>query len=344
MQPSETCLRRCGDVEIPYPFGVGSGCHLETWDWTFVLSCNRSADGRLRVYNYEIEVVDVSVRRGQLRIYSAINPWCYNGSTSAMNGQSNWWYDMSITNFRINDALNRFTVVGCNSLAYILSPNGTAGADRYMTGCMAMCPGAGRLEKENGSCAGVGCCQTAIPAGLNGYQVSFEEKFNTSAIAGFSRCSYAVLVEASAFDFRASYVTTDEFMASNGGQLPLVLDWAIGNKTCEEAKRNASAYACVSANSECVDSRYGRGRGYLCNCSAGYDGNPYLLDGCQGELHIGRPLLRCANAVQPMNHFGFLPLQISTNATRAGSGTRAPFLAHVSTLPEDSPALALTRR
>ncbi|KAF2945929.1 wall-associated receptor kinase 5 [Oryza sativa Japonica Group] len=281
MQPSETCLRRCGDVEIPYPFGVGSGCHLETGDWTFVLSCNRSADGRLRVYNYEIEVVDVSVRRGQLRIYSAINPWCYNGSTSAMNGQSNWWYDMSITNFRINDALNRFTVVGCNSLAYILSPNGTAGADRYMTGCMAMCPGAGRLEKENGSCAGVGCCQTAIPAGLNGYQVSFEEKFNTSAIAGFSRCSYAVLVEASAFDFRASYVTTDEFMASNGGQLPLVLDWAIGNKTCEEAKRNASAYACVSANSECVDSRYGRGRGYLCNCSAGYDGNPYLLDGCQ---------------------------------------------------------------
>ncbi|KAI4980611.1 wall-associated receptor kinase 5-like [Hordeum vulgare subsp. vulgare] len=277
MQPRETCLRRCGDIDIPYPFGVGSGCHLETGDWTFSLSCNRTGDGRRRLYNYQIEVLDMSVRRGQLRIYSLINPWCYNATTRAMNDQNNWWYNMDITNFRINDALNRFTVIGCNSLAYIRSLNDTA--DRYMTGCMAMCPGVSRLE--NGSCAGVGCCQTAIPSGLNGYQISFEEKFNTSDTAGFSPCSYAVLLEAAAFDFRTTYITTDEFMAANGRQVPLVLDWAIGNRTCEEARRNSSAYACVSSNSECVDSKYGRGKGYLCNCSAGYDGNPYLLDGCQ---------------------------------------------------------------
>ncbi|KAM3242315.1 hypothetical protein ACQJBY_054783 [Aegilops geniculata] len=282
MQPRDTCLRRCGNIDIPYPFGVGSGCHLETGDWTFSLSCNRTADGRHRLYNYQIEVLDMSVRRGQLRIYSLINPWCYNATTRAMNDQNNWWYNMDITNFRINDALNRFTVIGCNSLAYIRSLNDTA--DRYMTGCMAMCPGVGRLE--NGSCAGVGCCQTAIPSGLNGYQISFEEKFNTSGTAGFSPCSYAVLLEAAAFDFRTTYITTDEFMAANGRQVPLVLDWAIGNKTCEEARRNTSAYACVSSNSECVDSKYGRDKGYLCNCSAGYDGNPYLLDGCQGTLGL----------------------------------------------------------
>ena len=283
MQPHASCLRRCGDIEIPYPFGVGPGCHLETGDWTFVLTCNRTAaaGGRPRLFNYQIEVLDLSVRLGQLRIASVINPWCYNATTGAMNGQSNWWYNMSITNFRINDAQNRFTVVGCNSLAYIRSLNDTSDTSRYMTGCMAMCPGAGRLA--DGACAGVGCCQTAIPGGLNGYQVSFEEKFNTSGIAGLSRCSYAVLVEAAAFEFRTRYVTTDAFVADNGGQVPLVLDWAIGNRTCEEARRNASAYACVSASSECVDSKYGKGGGYLCNCSAGYDGNPYLLNGCQGD-------------------------------------------------------------
>lgn len=287
MQPSEKCLRRCGDIEIPYPFGVGSGCHLETGDWTFVLSCNRTDDGRYRVYNYQIEVLDMSVRRGQLRIYSVINPWCYNGTTRAMNNQSNWWYDMSITNFRINDAQNRFTVIGCNSLAYIRALNATAD-QQYMTGCMAMCPGVGRLE--NHSCAGVGCCQTAIPGGLNAYQISFEEKFNTSDIVNFSPCSYAVLVEAAAFEFRTTYVTTDEFMVANNRQVPVVLDWAIPNKTCEEAKRNASAYACVSSNSECVNSKYGRG--YLCNCSAGYDGNPYLLNGCQGDLFSSSHCMR----------------------------------------------------
>ncbi|TVU29176.1 hypothetical protein EJB05_20732, partial [Eragrostis curvula] len=278
MQPRETCQRRCGNIDIPYPFGIGPGCHLDTGDWTFKLSCNLTADGRHRLYNYKIEVMEMSVRHGQLRISNNINPWCYNATTGTMNDQKNWWYNMSITNFRINDAANRFTVVGCNSLAYIKSVNDTSGDRRYMTGCMAMCPGVDRLA--NGSCAGVGCCQTAIPSGLNAYQVSFEEKFNTTAIASFSRCSYAVLVEAAAFDFRTTYVTTDAFMADNGGQVPLVLDWAIGNKTCEEAKRNASAYACVSGNSECVDSKYGHGRGYLCNCSVGYDGNPYLLDGC----------------------------------------------------------------
>jgi hypothetical protein len=61
-----------------------------------MLSCNRREDGRLRLYNYQIEVLNMSVRLGQLRIYNIINPWCYNATTRAMNDQSNWWYDMSI--------------------------------------------------------------------------------------------------------------------------------------------------------------------------------------------------------------------------------------------------------
>ncbi|OEL13990.1 hypothetical protein BAE44_0024990 [Dichanthelium oligosanthes] len=122
-----------------------------------------------------------------------------------------------------------------------------------MTGCMATCPAAGRLE--NGSCSGMGCCQAAIPRGIN------TPRSSTSA-------------------FRTTYVTTDDFMESTGGKAPLVLDWMVGKETCREAVRNATAFMCVSSNSECVDSR--NGPGYLCNCSRGYDGNPYVPDGCQG--------------------------------------------------------------
>uniref|UniRef100_A0ACD6AL72 Uncharacterized protein n=2 Tax=Avena sativa TaxID=4498 RepID=A0ACD6AL72_AVESA len=63
-------------------------------------------------------------------------------------------------------------------------------------------------------------------------------------------------------------------------RLSAVLDWAVDNRTCRDAKRGkTAAYACLSDNSECVDST--NGPGYLCNCSKGYQGNPYILGGCQ---------------------------------------------------------------
>jgi hypothetical protein len=72
---------------------------------------------------------------------------------------------------------------------------------------------------------------------------------------------------------------------------PQVLDWAIRgtysddtmsaeNMTCPEVK-NTPEYACVSVNSECLNST--NGPGYFCNCTKGYWGNPYLMNGCQGS-------------------------------------------------------------
>jgi hypothetical protein len=63
----------------------------------------------------------------------------------------------------------------------------------------------------------------------------------------------------------------------------IVIRWAITNSTCQKAKQNITSYACRSVYSSCHDITHGViFIGYRCNCSSGYEGNPYILDGCQG--------------------------------------------------------------
>ncbi|RCV33174.1 hypothetical protein SETIT_7G061500v2 [Setaria italica] len=274
--PSNNCQRKCGEVDIPYPFGIGpydspDHCSLPG----FNLSCTEVGHGSFRPFHKDVEVLNISLQQGLARIRMDMSTYCYNTSTKEMD-YLNWRLNLTGTPYRFSETANMFTVVGCRTLAYIGDENNIG---RYMSGCVSMCRRGDVRTLTDGSCSGIGCCQTAIPKGLQYYQVWFDEGFNTSEIYNTSRCSYAALVEASKFTFSKSYATSSEFYDTYSGQPPLIVDWAIGNGTCDEARNKPESYACVSSSSECFNSD--NGQGYICNCTKGFQGNPYLVDGCK---------------------------------------------------------------
>ncbi|XP_040996204.1 wall-associated receptor kinase 2-like [Juglans microcarpa x Juglans regia] len=149
----------------------------------------------------------------------------------------------------------------------------------------------------NNSCSGIGCCQTHIPDGIKDFNVRARSPENHSKVSEFNPCSFAFVVEEKAYKF----FTLDLQNMQDKRAFPLVLDWAVGKQTCEDAKKNTAGYACKATNSNCVNSK--NSPGYLCNCFSSYQGNPYLFDGCQDIDECKTPNHECDDNAC-VNHMG----------------------------------------
>ncbi|KAJ4805765.1 Wall-associated kinase family protein [Rhynchospora pubera] len=263
------CPDSCNGVPIPYPFGIGRSCCLSE---DFEVSCNATTnDTYTDPYLFgTVPILNISITLGQARISNPISYQCYNISTK--EEETITYYAMlSGSSFRFNDNKNKFMVIGCDTLAFA---SFSTDQNSISVGCSSRCSNLQGLT--NGSCSGLGCCQTVIPKGTTIIHVDFDASYNNSNVHSFSPCGYAMLMEDDGFMFDTTYITTDDL---KGREMPLVIDWAIGNTACDVAQNNRSAYACISSNSVCLNSS--GGPGYLCNCSHGYQGNPYLDGGCQ---------------------------------------------------------------
>ena len=258
-QPNSSCIY-CGSLCIPYPFETRWGHYL---DDSFHINCDNTSGTPKPTLGYGgVEVLNISLD-GELRVSSPVTRHCNYSDNSVQYIGSN---------FPISYKRNNLIGVGFSTLSYI----GSSSGKMHGTGCVSLSSGLydlfGRDDRVvNGSCSGIGCCNTSIPEGVTDFRVNV-----LSFLEDDSSCIFAFVVEKEAYKFS----TLDLDFLQNRTTVPVVLDWAVGNETCKYAQRNKTSYACKAANSTCHDSD--NGPGYRCNCSSGFKGNPYVHDGCQG--------------------------------------------------------------
>ncbi|KAJ1257921.1 hypothetical protein BS78_10G033700 [Paspalum vaginatum] len=297
------CPDKCGSVSIPYPFGIGDGCFLNQ---DFRVNC--TADTNVAILSSTItttanhdddhghddgtHLLGIDVARGEARVQGPVASFCNytNGSAPSIDAQ----LQLGLP-FAVSETKNKFTGIGCLTVAYVSGQN----KHDYSSACGSFCADEDSIDGGK-ECSGMGCCQTTIPRNLNIFAFSFEDDFDVTLVQNFSPCSYGFIVQEESFEFDPSYAKSSNFKERHKDGVPLVLDWVVGNETCVQAKKNQSSYACRDKKSICVDTP--TGLGYLCNCSKGYGGNPYLDESCQDINECDSPSLypchgKCKNTI-----------------------------------------------
>ncbi|XP_073145060.1 wall-associated receptor kinase-like 10 [Henckelia pumila] len=247
------CTSTCGNLTIPYPFGIGAECSASSW---FTVACqNSSFPPKLILSSINMEIQNISLDTGTVRVIEPVSPLnCSDSRIILSLGRS-----LIGSAFTISAFQNSLALLGCDNSIWLHANNETT------RGCMAVCaPGS-----NDTSCNGVNCCQITIPKGLQELQYSF----NRTSTNG-SSCGYAFLTERKWF--QEEYKTYRGLLSNLSNPFDegfrsanMVLEWEVDNMTMSNYSSCRYMFNATAGTSR------------LCSCDPGFEGNPYLPEGCQ---------------------------------------------------------------
>ncbi|KAM7497117.1 hypothetical protein LguiA_021531 [Lonicera macranthoides] len=276
--PRPNCEDRCGDVSIPYPFGIGANCSATK---SFTITCMTSfkVPKPFIDVGINLEVLEISLLDGTIRVEIPV-------ITSNCNKRSNEGLivNLSSTPFSFSDS-NRLTAMGCDILALLNDQEMVIG------GCMSFCNKTNFDEMMG--CYGINCCQTKIPPSLKVINVSMQA-IDPKKNDGF--CRHAFMVDQEWFNGRRN-----PFVVQSMKNVPVVLDWVKHGGPCESFEENNVSWGANylrdnstnNASSLCGLNATCSTMG-LCSCDDGFFGNPYLLKGCHNLTTITINSISCS--------------------------------------------------
>ncbi|KVH94790.1 EGF-like calcium-binding [Cynara cardunculus var. scolymus] len=103
------CQTHCGNMTVPYPFGIGVDCAL---DESFSFFCNSTEEPPKLIYGDNIEVYIIS--DSEIKISNTIGYTCYNEKGNVTQASDAWTSIPSTDPFTFSRK-NKFTVIGNRS-------------------------------------------------------------------------------------------------------------------------------------------------------------------------------------------------------------------------------------
>nr|CAB3502578.1 unnamed protein product [Digitaria exilis] len=250
-----SCTRSCGNVSIPYPFGVEPGCYHDVAG--FNLTCNHSYHPPMLFLGDDLQVLEISIPTATVRISVSMRLTNYSDNRSA---NKTWGIALP--------QRGPYPYFLSSSYDYNMIPSFGCSYDPYNNESIASCTA---LSPTNNEGLVVEYTFYKIDIGYSFYNIQIH------------RLTAQIEDDASVYvSSRDYYNYTDNHTGTPDEPMGVTLSWMIANSSCPT---NVSAPECHSTHSSCLEYSWvalmDTGSGHSCNCSDGYQGNPYVADGCQ---------------------------------------------------------------